>query len=66
MNTKINLADLSYVLEQELHSIEENNATYQAAIATYEHTLHYVKYVCQWQGVGVERVYGNYCTGSSY
>jgi len=50
MNTKINLADLSYVLEQELHSIEENNATYQAAIATYEHTLHYVKYVSQWQG----------------
>lgn len=45
MNTKINLADLSYVLEQELHSVEEDNATYQAAIATYEHEQHYVKYV---------------------
>jgi hypothetical protein len=35
--------DLSMALEQELHSVEEDNATYQAAIATYEYELRFLK-----------------------
>ena len=35
--------DLSYALEQEMRSVEEDNATYQAAIASYEYELRFLK-----------------------
>ena len=43
MRSKICLADLSYVLEQELRQTEEDNATYQAALLSYTMELKYVK-----------------------
>ena len=42
---KLNLADLSYALEQELRGVEEDNACHQAALATYEHELRHLKSV---------------------
>ena len=40
---KINLDDLSYALNQELKATEEDNATYQAALASYQCELEYLK-----------------------
>ena len=40
---KINLDDLSYALNQELKATEEDNATYQAALASYQCELKYLK-----------------------
>ena len=40
---KINLDDLSYALNQELKATEEDNATYQAALASYQCQLKYLK-----------------------
>ena len=40
---KVSLTELSYALEQELHSMEEDNAAYQAALATYEHEAKYLR-----------------------
>ncbi len=45
LNSKINLGELSYALEQELRLEEEDNACFQAAIASYQQELKYVKYV---------------------
>ena len=44
--TKVNLSDLSYALEQEIRTVEEDNATYQAAIASLEYELRQQRYVC--------------------
>ena len=44
-NTKINLNDLSYAMEQELKTTEEDNATYQAAITSYQIELLHLKVI---------------------
>ena len=41
--TKINLSDLSYALNQELKTTEEDNATYQAALVSYHTELRHLK-----------------------
>ena len=41
--TKINLSDLSYALDQELKANEEDNATYQAAVVSYQVELRHLK-----------------------
>ena len=41
--TKINLSDLSYALNQELKATEEDNATYQAALVSYQAELRHLK-----------------------
>ena len=41
VGSKVSLADLSYALEQEMRTVEEDNATYQAALASVECELKY-------------------------
>ncbi|CAH1791982.1 unnamed protein product [Owenia fusiformis] len=43
LTLKVNLQELSYVLEQELLQVDEQNAIYQAAMATYQNELKYLK-----------------------
>lgn len=43
LNTKVNLADLTFAMEQELRGIEHDNATYQAAIMSYQQELRHLK-----------------------
>ena len=43
IRNKINLDDLSFALNQELKATEEDNATYQAALASYQCELKYLK-----------------------
>ena len=40
---KVNLAELSYLLEQELRTVDVDNAVYQAAVATYDFELRHLK-----------------------
>ncbi|XP_013414596.1 ninein-like protein isoform X3 [Lingula anatina] len=42
-HSKIHLAELSYALEQEIIGMEEDNAVYQAAVATYQQELRHLK-----------------------
>ena len=43
LNTKVSLGELTYALEQELYSVEEQNAIYQAAIATYQKEVQFLR-----------------------
>ncbi|KAK3610897.1 hypothetical protein CHS0354_017499 [Potamilus streckersoni] len=43
LNTKVNLADLSYALEQELLNAEEQSLVYQASLASYQQELRHLK-----------------------
>ncbi|KAL3873034.1 hypothetical protein ACJMK2_036196 [Sinanodonta woodiana] len=43
LNTKVNLADLSYALEQELLNAEEQSLVYQVALASYQQELRHLK-----------------------
>ena len=53
IGNKINIDDLSYALNQELKVTEEDNATYQAALASYQCELKYLKTIAD--SVGEER-----------
>ena len=53
IGNKINLDDLSYALNQELKATEEDNATYQAALVSYQCELNYLKTIAD--SVGEER-----------
>lgn len=43
INSNVSLAELSRALVQEVHSVEEDNAVYRAAIASYEHEIKFLK-----------------------
>ena len=46
LRTNLNLAELSDALEKEVRDMEEDNATYQAAVVSYEQELRFLKWVC--------------------
>lgn len=45
LNTKVNLGELSAALEQEVRSVEDDNATYQAALASFLMEVRHLKSV---------------------
>ena len=45
LNTKVNLSELSVLLEQELLNADEQNFLLQAATASYQQEMRNVKYV---------------------
>ena len=43
LHNKVNLADLSYALEHEMRTVEEESATYWAGFASCQQELQYLK-----------------------